>query len=1124
MKTTNLIRRNLSWYRRTNLAVILGVATAVAVLTGALLVGDSVRGSLRELALGRLGRTDLLISGQTFFREALVAEMKADPVFGRDFADGVALIAQPGVAWRDENGARAGDVQVYGVDQRFWDFHRGHSGKHDTGEITAPGSGEALISAGLAAELGAQAGELTGEMLAVRIELPAAIPVESLHGRRDETGRTIRFTVREVLPAGSPGDFSLQPRQGAVRAIFLPLDRLQRNLDQDGRVNVMLLARPGASQPGAGGARLAADELLRAHLTLADQGIRVRSLSSPAGEEFFAVETESAIISDPLAEAVGRGAAELGGESRSFLSYLANSIRSGGRDIPYSLVTAIEPGLLPGLARGEGDDLPPLVLNDWAARELGVKIGAEVDLDYYVWEDEGRLGTGSTRFRLVGITPIAGLAADRQLAPEYPGITGAESLSDWDPPFPLDLGRVRPVDEAYWDRYRATPKAFVLLDDVRTRWGTRYGALTSIRLNRAGLSEGEVGAALTRAISPGLSGLAAVAVREQGAAAARGATDFGAYFSYFSFFLVVAALLLVVLFFRLGVEQRTREIGLYRALGYSMAMIRRIFLREGLALALLGSLVGSAGALGYAALMMYGLRTWWQGAVGTSLLRLHVAPWSLAGGVGAGLAATALCLWWTLRRVQLGSPRSQLAGVITGEGMAGRGRSPRRWRIGVSLALAAGVMLALGAGGLVPAAAGFFGAGALFLLAMLTLLGWWLRGRLAPGLSSPAALGLRNATMRPGRSLLSMALIAAATFVIVSVEAFRRGEVVPSTDRSSGTGGFLLVAESLLPIADNPDLPEGRAALDLNAPLLEGLRITRLRMRNGDDASCLNLYQPRQPRVLGVPPEFMAANRFSFSGMVEPSPNPWQLLDRADGPVPVIVDANSMKYVLHRALGETFAIPAGNGEMVEVRIVATLADSLLQSELLMAESNFVRLYPREEGYRWFGVERVSGTAESEAIAALLEERLGDFGFDATSAAARLAGYHEVENTYLSTFQAIGGLGLLLGTVGLGAVLLRNVLERRRELALLQTVGYRARHLVIIVVAENLLLLGGGLLTGTTGALLAILPALIERGGSLSFTSLGLLLATVLVTGLAASLLAVRAAVRSPVLAALRRES
>ena len=84
------------------------------------------------------------------------------------------------------------------------------------------------------------------------------------------------------------------------------------------------------------------------------------------------------------------------------------------------------------------------------------------------------------------------------------------------------------------------------------------------------------------------------------------------------------------------------------------------------------------------------------------------------------------------------------------------------------------------------------------------------------------------------------------------------------------------------------------------------------------------------------------------------------------------------------------------------------------------------------------------TAEqAAALAGIVEKELQPFGVDAVSTTERLAAFHRVENTYLSTFQALGGLGLLLGTIGLAAVMFRNVLERRRELALLRAVGYDA---------------------------------------------------------------------------------
>jgi len=150
-----------------------------------------------------------------------------------------------------------------------------------------------------------------------------------------------------------------------------------------------------------------------------------------------------------------------------------------------------------------------------------------------------------------------------------------------------------------------------------------------------------------------------------------------------------------------------------------------------------------------------------------------------------------------------------------------------------------------------------------------------------------------------------------------------------------------------------------------------------------------------------------------------------------------------MTYSLHRKLGEDFE--AGG---VRYRIVAALDDSLFQSELIVSEQNFLRLFSDSEGYSFFLLSVPAG--REEAVTRTLEDSLSDYGFEVQPAAARLAAFHRVENTYLSTFRALGGLGLVLGTVGLAAVLLRSVLERRRELALLRAVGYRARDLAVMV--------------------------------------------------------------------------
>jgi ABC-type antimicrobial peptide transport system permease subunit len=1162
MTINTLLRRNLIYYWRTNAAVVCGVAIAVAVLSGALLVGDSVRASLRALVLQRLGRTAYVVSASNFFREDLVEELRGHTQFaGASFEGACPLVVFAGVAIDEASGRRGGGVQVYGVDERFWQFQGMDARRRALGER------EVALSAGLAAELGMQPG---GELL-LRIEKPSAIPVESLHGRKEDVGRTLRLTVREVLASADLGEFSLRPQQGAVRAVFVPLKRLQKDAEQEARVNTILLStKAGDDARGTGGAAQAEaiSKILRETFTLADLGIKIRAHDAPHA---LSLETESAVVGDTLRAQAQEAATRADLRPSAIYSYLANSIRAGAREIPYSLVTALDEESLSQLRR-EANQLQEspvyesasqsgaIWLNDWAARDLGARMGDAVSLDYYVWMDEGRLQTRTAEFEVAGIVPMRGLAADRELTPEYPGISGTESLSDWDPPFPLDLARVRTQDEDYWKEFRTTPKAFIPLARGQELWQTRYGKLTSLRLHpRSDVSLEAARASFEQTLRARLDPLAAnfalYAARDEGLQAARGATDFGEYFLYFSFFLVVSALLLTVLFFKLGIEQRLREIGVLQAVGFPGAKIRTLFLGEGVLLAVAGSLLGLAGALLYGAFVMHGLRTWWVDAVGTSSLSLHVSPVSLAlGGVG-GIVAALACIWWTLRALAHVSARELLTGANDTttrrraslmKGKLGALLLSPFARRGISLSLlfgslcaAVGLLLLLSAAlKWLGDVAGFFGAGTLFLVALLCFQSAWLGAQKSRTIQGRGwwpvvRLGFRNATHRPGRSVLCIALIASATFIIVAVDAFRRdaGQAVASTDKKSGTGGYALLAESLLPLAHDPNHEAGREALNLSAQeetaTLANVTFTRFRLRPGDDASCLNLYQPREPRILAPAYDFVESNRFAFQDSLAATDaekaNPWLLLERDldGGAIPVIADANSLAYVLHRKLGEEIVLNEGTDQALRLRFVAALSDSLFQSELLMSEKNFLRAFPEQEGYRFFLLDVAA--EKTASVAALLESRLSDFGFDASATGERLAAFHRVENTYLSTFQTLGGLGTILGTLGLATVLLRNVLERRRELALLRAVGYNARHFALMVVAENALLLVCGLLTGLVCALLAIAPAFYARGGHLPTTSLALLLSAVVLTGLAASLAATAAALRSPLLPALRAE-
>ncbi|MFN2493910.1 MAG: ABC transporter permease, partial [Pyrinomonadaceae bacterium] len=1085
------------------------------------------------------------------------------------------------------------------VDDRFWKFHR----QFDTNR---PQDRDVYLSESLARELGAH----DGEAVVLRVERPSEVPVESLHSRKEELGTTLRLTVKQALKADALGEFSIQAQQGEVRSVFVPLASLQKALAQENKVNLVLLSersRDSTDTPGNATKTELLSRIVKERSSLEDLGIKLRAIGEGSsgeaardqGKPAVGLEHDSKMISDALSTVCERTAKALSLETLPVFSYLANSIRSGDHSIPYSLVTALDAdtleelrtsspnrlefryGSIPYLpvtaidsqdleelrksSRRDGSrSLAPIILNEWAARDLGVNMGDTVSLDYYLWHEDGRLETKTEQFQLIAVVPIAGLAADRYLVPEYSGITGSEDLSDWDPPFPVDLKRIRKQDEDYWDQYRTTPKAFIPLVKGQELWQSRFGKLTSLRIFPApGVSLAQTletySQKLRPALDPTIMGLAVIPARAQGLAAARGATDFGEYFLYFSFFLVISALLLTALFFKLGIEQRLREIGLLQAIGFPASKIRWLFLVEGMMLATIGSVIGLAGALAYGQLMMFGLRTWWVDAVGTTMLSLHVAPVSLIAGAIAGVVAALICVVWTLRQVGKQSTRTLLAGVV-GQGDAGTGRRAEpesgmpdmtnitalaRRRISLSshlrvvvailLTLIALLLLFASFARIVGQVAGFFGSGVLLLVAFICYESWWLRreGKPIDGTGWPAVsrLGFRNATYRPGRSVLCIALIASAAFIIVSVDSFRHRDGAIQLERKSGNGGFPLLAESLLPIVHDPNSSAGREALNLSpvdsSSQLPGVKFSPFRVRPGDDASCLNLYQPTNPKIIAPTDEFVRSNRFIFqnslAGRPEEKENPWLLLNRefADGAVPVIADANSTTYVLHLKLGDDFVVNRDGGP-VRLRLVGSLADSIFQSELIMGQENFLRLFPEQDGYRFFLIETTQ-PEQADAIAGVLEDRLSDFGFDVVSTAERLASFHRVENTYLSTFQMLGGLGLLLGTLGMAAVLLRNVLERRRELALLRAVGYNSRHFTLMVVAENAMLLFCGLITGILCALLAIAPVFFSRHAQLPGISLGLLLLAVLISGLIASLVATWAALRSPLLPALRAE-
>jgi ABC-type lipoprotein release transport system permease subunit len=1142
MTLKRLRLRNLLYHWRGNSAVFLGVVVGTAVLTGALLVGDSLRGSLQERTLEQLGWVEQALMAPRFFRQQL-----ADDLAGSGAAERVVpvmLLQGTVAAGRKEKQGPAirrqlRGVTVLGVDERFWSAFGQQEEQKDA------------KAAVLNSTLGRMLDLSAGDRVSLRLQKPSAVPRETWLGRRDDSSVMEEWSlpVGAVLDAGQPADrFSLRPDLEAPRTVFVPLRALQKQLGLAGRCNAIL----------AGGVRSSLDEPLRAHLKIDDWGLVVKRRP-----KYLSLESRQLLLEPFVADAALEAAKETRLRAAPTLVYLADTIAAGGEEIPYSVVAALDPIQAPPL----GPFLPPdvkqladdeIVLADWKESPLPKTIGEKVTLRFFPPTHQGELNEESATYRLAGLVPLEGASADPNLTPEFPGITDKLRIGDWDPPFPYDNTRIKRRDEKYWDEHKTTPKAYVNLAAGQRLWGSRFGRLTSIRLAPA---KGDDLAAsvltfeshLLARLDPARGGLVFTPIREQALRASTGGTDFSELFLYFSFFLIVASLLLVGLLFRLNIDRRAEEIGLLMAVGYRRSAVRRLLLGEGCVLAAAGAVAGSCLAMLYARLLLQLLAALWPGQTLQSLLKPHFAPMSLVYGAGGALLVSVLTILWAVFSLGRVAPSALLAGQMPGEGeKLGRRRGRWSWWIaGGAVVCALGLLASAGrVRDHEMQAMTFFGSGSLLLVAALAVLSGWMRGTRhrtveGHGPGSVARLGIRNAARHPGRSLLTAGLLAAAAFLLVAVEAFRRrvdaGEAV-----TQANGGYDLVAESDLPLFRDLNTDEGRQEVrdklvpiyrdesggdnisaerraKQAAELLKEAKLVAFRVHAGDDASCLNLYQPLRPRLLGVPQVFIdsAPGGFQFAGTsartdVERS-NPWTLLLPEEDQVPAFGEKNTVEWMLRSRLGGRITLPPDHA----LRIDGLLSDSIFQSSLLVSEPNFLRMYPGDEGYNFFLIRAPAGRAEE--LKRVLEVAYGDRGFQATPTAERLNAYLAVENAYLSTFQALGGLGLLLGALGLAVVLLRGVWERRGELALLRALGFRRGTLGWLVLAENAFLLVVGLLAGTTAALVAVAPHLLSGGGSIPWVHVLALLAGVVLVGLTAGAVATASTLRAPLILALRRE-
>ncbi len=1250
MTTRRLLLDSIRHYWRTHLGVILGSALAALVLTGALMVGDSVKATLRAQAEARVGKIgEALLCGERFVPWSHEVE-KRPSVVARTFApgpDAAGVLMLSGTAARSDGNARANKVQIVGVDDAFWKL----SPSANAVPLTA---NEIALNERLAAQLGVN----PGDEVRLRMEKPSAISKDAPLSGAEDAGVTLTVRVARVVGDADFGRFALASGQVPPHTAFVPLAALQEKLGVGEKVN-MLLSLPPASLVGeverkrfrrAGAISKLTFGLVSPDVSISfgpqtpigPEGLYSGFESDFRGEFFWrsvsvgegriypkqdGIEIRSPrVFLDPAVVSAARksetsdrrktyiqmqlskeDAEDLQSEyipisvtlmnvaipgskpprGLDSLTYFVNELRAGdGSDAkanatPYSMVTAIDAAasgfVNPKLADGE------IQITRWLADDLGVAPGAKVTLKYFVMGERRQLVEKARTFTVAApILEMDTPQLDTSWMPDFPNVPDKKSFGKWKPGFDFDATRVRKKDEAYWEKYRGTPKAFVTLKTGQELWGNRWGNLTSIRYP-AGTKREQV-ERIAAFIDPAALGFRTVNLREQALAATNAPVDFGELFVYFSFFLIAAAAVLTGLLFTFTIEQRAAEAGLLLAVGWPVKKVRRLFLREGFVLALIGSLAGALLAALYTKGVLHALAGVWGGATGGTRFVFAPSAGTVAIGVVSGVFVALIAMWLASRRLFKMEAAALLSGAVQHEGAAqprsraresagtlpggGGGRGSARALTSAATCVIAALALAVFAKG---NSGAFFGAGALLLIAgCLFALARLRQVAGGTGAESIAQLGARNISRRRGRSLATIAVLASGVFMVIAVDSFRKGAPEDSVRRDSGTGGFAFIGESSAPIYEDLNSAKGRDAYALDDKLMSGVRVVQMRVRDGDDASCLNLNRAVQPRILGAnfaeldqlgdedahvsgsarasravsgaSPETPGHGRTSVADTRTTTPDApgegagrgtrgrvrspfslvWSEVAAKDaGAVPGVVDANTLQWAMQKKIGDVIEIPGERGAPARIQIAATVSGSVLQGLVIIPERDFTAKFPNIAGYRFFLVD--CPREKMDAVREHLTRQLGDRGLELTPAVKRLAEFNEVENTYLSIFQVLGGLGMLLGSAGLGIVVARNVFERRREFGLLEAVGFTPQTLRRLVFAEHRWLIVGALGIGAVSALTAVWPRLSAQAAHFPWRGILTLLAGMALLGAFWAWLATRLALRRSQLPALRTE-
>ncbi len=1037
MTILKLIINSLKHYLKPALLIAAGVAITTAVLTGSLIVGDSVIYSLEKNARLRLGNiTHTISAGDRFFNISLSEELNAKDIFTTP------SLKLEGIASTEGGLIKINNVNIWGVKNEFYELFDSKSQ-----DKTASQEEGITINSSLAQRLNVSLGDEINLLIKKASLIPANAPFVS-DNNQVVSYRTI---VSKILSQEGLGRLSLQNTQTAPFNAFIPLEILNDIMELEGKANILLISTEKDEKY--------ITEILQSEFSLENAGLKIRQ--SDASNQWELI-SDRVFIDDPTSQAV----INTGIPHTKVFTYFANGIRKGEKETPYSFVSTLPEN---------NTDSIGITINTWLSEDLSLKKGDTVFMSYFTIGPLRELTENEKSFIVRDIKEMEGWYGDRTLMPEIPGLSDAENCRDWNTGVPINLKSIRKIDEDYWYKFRGLPKAFIDYNTAQKLWENRFGSVTSFRFNRDEISEEELKQSLTEQLDPVYLGFKVRNVKEEGLYAAKNGTDFSSLFFGLSFFIIAASLILTALFFKLFIERRISEIGTLQALGFSNKKIRQTYLTEGIFIAFAGSLTGILLAFLYNEIIFLGLNRIWNDIVRTDILVSKYKFTTLLTGLVLSIIISAITI-----RFQLNSFFKQSSSNLQrqiNDNKPEHRLMIKKW-IAFLLIIFTIIVIALQFTGNGNINSGLFfiaGGSALIALVLISDIILSANQKNQEKSFTVSSLVIKNLRYNKQRNLVIIIILAIATFIVVTTGLNRKNVFVKNINPQSGTGGYLWVAESTIPILHDINNPEYRKEQGIT----ERFNAVQFSIADGDDASCLNLNRISNPRIMGVDASLLEG-RFSFQTF---SPeikedSGWEILkNKSSNCIPAIADQTVIQWGLGKKPGDTLTYINSKGEEIYLVLVAGLKPSIFQGNILIDSKYFLENFPTKAGSNFFLIE---GEQErKQEIAEEITMLYRDNGIEIKDAQIRLSEFLSVENTYLSIFLILGALGLLIGTAGISVVLQRSLYERSKELSLLASLGFGNDSIVKITVSEYIILLIWGVIIGFLTALLAVYPIIIS---------------------------------------------